>query len=70
MKDPAARSVLGMFMVLTLIAFWAVVVATFSARIGQLWWPIQTVIYIAAGIAWIFPAMPILRWIVTGRWRA
>ena len=67
--DPTARSVIGIFAVLALIAAWAVIIATFSAEIGQLWGPLQALIYIAGGIAWIFPAMPIMRWIVTGRWR-
>ena len=69
MTDPAARSVVGIFAVLALIALWAVIVASFSAQIAQLWFPLQLPIYIAAGIAWILPAMPIMRWIVTGRWR-
>ena len=69
MTDPATRSVIGIFAVLALIAVWAVIVTSFSATIGQLWSPLQAVIYIAAGIAWIFPAMPIMRWIVTGKWR-
>lgn len=68
MMDPAKRSVAGMFLVLALIALWAVVVTSFSSVIGQ--WPraVQLFVYIAAGVAWIFPAMPIMRWIVTGRW--
>ena len=67
--DPAKRSVAGIFLVLGLIAVWAVIVASFSGPIARLWFPLQLAIYIAAGIAWIFPAMPIMRWIVTGRWR-
>jgi len=69
MISPPARSVLGIFAVLALIAGWAVIVASFSTEIGQLWFPLQLLIYIVAGAAWIFPAMPIMRWIVTGRWR-
>lgn len=70
MTDPAIRSVAGIFLLLALIAMWAVIVASFSVLIGGLWWPLQALIYIVAGIAWIFPAMPVMRWIVTGRWRA
>ena len=70
MMDPAARSVAGMFLVLALITVWAVIVASFSVVIGGLWLPLQIVIYVFAGIAWIFPAKPIMRWIVSGRWRA
>lgn len=69
MIDPSTRSVIGIFGVLALIAAWAVIVASFSAEIGRLWFPLQLLIYIVAGVVWIFPAMPIMRWIVSGRWR-
>jgi hypothetical protein len=69
MRDPSARNVIGMFALLGLIAVWAVIVASFSGVIGGLWWPIQAVIYIVAGLVWIYPAKPIMRWIVTGNWR-
>jgi hypothetical protein len=69
MISPPARSVIGIFAVLALIAVWAVIVASFSAQIGQLWFPLQLLVYVVAGIVWIFPAMPIMRWAVTGRWR-
>ncbi len=65
---PEKRGVVGMFLVLAVIALWAVIVASFSAPIGRLPVLVQLPIYIAAGIVWIFPAMPIMRWIVTGRW--
>jgi predicted membrane channel-forming protein YqfA (hemolysin III family) len=67
--DPAKRSVAGMFLLLGLIAVWAVIVASFSGTISQLWLPLQVLTYVAAGVAWIFPAKPIMRWIVTGKWR-
>lgn len=67
--DPAKRSVIGMFGVLALIAVWAVIVASFGAQIARLWFPLQMLIYVVAGLIWIFPAMPIMRWIVTGRFR-
>lgn len=66
---PEKRGVVGMFLVLAVIALWAVIVASFSAPIGRLPVLVQLPIYIVAGIVWIFPAMPIMRWIVTGRWR-
>lgn len=69
MIKPETRSTFGMLGLVALIAVWAVIVASFSGLIGQLWWPLQAVVYIAAGIVWIFPAMPLMRWIQTGRWR-
>lgn len=67
--DPAARNVIAIFIVLAIIAAWAVIVASFSAEIGSLWGPLQLIIYVIAGIVWIFPAMPVMRWAATGRWR-
>lgn len=67
--EPSWRTPVGSLALLALIAVWAVIVTSFSPLIGGLWWPLQAVIYIAAGIVWIFPAMPLMRWMVTGKWR-
>ena len=67
--EPNWRMPIGSFGLLAIIALWAVLVASFSGLIGGLWWPIQAAIYLAAGIAWVFPAMPLMRWMVTGKWR-
>ena len=69
MIDPAKRGVIGMFLVLAVIGVWALIVGSFSGLIGRLPILLQLPIYLAAGIAWIFPAMPIMRWIAIGRWR-
>ncbi len=69
MIEPEKRGVIGMFLVLGVIALWAVIVASFSSVIGRLPVLVQLPIYVVAGIVWIFAAMPIMRWIVTGRWR-
>lgn len=69
MIEPSKRGVIGMFLVLGVIALWAVIVASFSGVIGRLPVLVQLPIYVVAGIVWIFAAMPIMRWIVTGRWR-
>jgi len=67
--DPAKRSVIGMFLVLGIIAVWAVIVASFATAISSLPILVQFPIYLLAGIAWIFAAMPVMRWIVIGRFR-
>ena len=67
--DPAKRSVIGMFLILGVIGLWAVIVASFSGAIGRLPILLQALVYLTAGVAWIFPAKPIMRWIVIGRWR-
>jgi hypothetical protein len=30
---------------------------------------VQAIVYIVAGIIWIFPMRPVLVWMETGRWR-
>ncbi|MDQ3471690.1 MAG: DUF2842 domain-containing protein, partial [Pseudomonadota bacterium] len=34
-------------------------------------WPVlvQAIFYLAAGLAWIVPLKPLLRWAETARWR-
>lgn len=66
---PSWRKPAGMFAILAIIAIWAVIVASFSSIIAG--WPrmVQLVIYVVAGIIWIFPTRPLLQWMETGRWR-
>jgi hypothetical protein len=66
---PNWRKPVGMLALLGYIAAWVVLVASFSVQIGALWWPIQTLLYLIAGIIWIAPLKPALRWMETGRWR-
>ncbi len=71
MKDyePTWRKPAGIFLILLLIAVWAVLVASVARLIEG--WPtlLQLPFYIAAGIAWILPLKPLLRWMETGRFR-
>jgi hypothetical protein len=69
MMDQSRRTILGTAALLGGIALWAVIVASFSGVIGSLWWPLQFFVYLIAGIVWIFPMMPLMRWMATGRWR-
>ena len=68
--NPSWRKPAGVALILALIAAWAVLVASLSSRVGA--WPalLQAPFYLVAGIAWILPLKPLLRWIETGRWRA
>ena len=65
--QPSWRKPAGIFGILALIAVWAMLVASFAGTVGQ--WPIlvQAIFYLAAGIAWILPLKPLLRWMETGR---
>ena len=68
--QPNWRKPAGIFTILALIAVWAVLVVSLSAEVGT--WPIliQAVFYLIAGIAWILPLKPLLRWMETGRFGA
>jgi hypothetical protein len=59
-----------MGLILLLIVVWAVIVATASGLLTGLPWPVHAVYYLVAGIVWILPLKPLLRWMETGRWRA
>ncbi len=69
MTEPSWRKPTGIFAILALIAVWAVLIASLSAAVGR--WPVllQTIFYLAAGIAWILPLKPLLRWMETGRFK-
>lgn len=66
---PSWRKPVGMFIILALILVWVVLIASFSATIGAWHWAIQLVVYLVAGIVWILPLKPLLRWMETGVWR-
>lgn len=66
---PSWRKPVGMFIILALILVWVVLIASFSATIGGWHWAIQLVIYLIAGIVWILPLKPLLRWMELGVWR-
>jgi predicted membrane channel-forming protein YqfA (hemolysin III family) len=67
--QPSWRKPAGMLLILAIIAIWTAIVASFSGTIGQ--WPalVQLPVYIVAGLVWIAPMKPLLRWMETGRWR-
>ena len=69
MSEPSWRRPAGIFAILLLIVFWAVLIATFAGQIGR--WPVlvQALFYLIVGIAWIAPLKPLLRWAQTGQWR-
>jgi hypothetical protein len=46
-----------------------VIVVTIAGRIGAIAWPLQALFYLVAGLVWILPLKPLLRWMETGRWR-
>jgi hypothetical protein len=64
------RKPAGMFLILALIAVWAMLVATAAQLIEGLPDIVHILYYLTAGIVWILPLKPLLLWMETGRWRA
>ena len=67
MTEPSWRKPAGIFAILALIAVWAVLVASLAGTVGE--WPVlaQALFYLVAGLAWVIPLKPLLRWMETGR---
>lgn len=67
--EPRPRPTIGIFLIMVVIILWAALVASVADVVGR--WPIaiQTIFYLVAGIVWILPLKPIMRWSETGRWR-
>ena len=66
---PTWRKPFGMMMILLLIAVWAMLVVSQAGRITALPRAVQVAVYLVAGIVWIAPLKPLLRWMELGRWR-
>ena len=67
--QPSWRKPAGIFAILALIAVWAAIIVTLSGSVGR--WPAlaQALFYLTAGIVWILPLKPLLRWMETGRFK-
>jgi hypothetical protein len=61
-ERPSWRKPAGIGLILLLIAAWAVVVASVAPLLEGLPWPVHALYYLMAGIAWILPLKPLLRW--------
>jgi hypothetical protein len=68
--NPSWRTPIGMFLILLLIAVWSVLVVTLADLITGWPWPLVALYYLVAGIVWILPLKPLIRWMQTGKWRA
>ena len=67
--QPTIRKPAGMAIILGLIVLLAWLVGSFSAEIAALPAWLQGIVYVGAGIIWIAPLKPLLRWMETGKWR-
>jgi hypothetical protein len=68
--EPSWRKPAGIFAILAIIAIWAALVASLAVFVEK--WPVlfQGLFYLVAGIVWIAPLKPLLRWMETGRFWA
>jgi hypothetical protein len=69
MNHPSWRKPAGMGLILLLILVWTVIVVSAAELLDGLAWPLHALYYTVAGIAWILPLKPLLRWMETGKWR-
>ena len=69
MIEPSGRKLAGISAILALIAIWALLIASHAQVVGG--WPVlvQAIFYLVAGMIWIAPLKPLLRWMETGRFR-
>jgi hypothetical protein len=68
--EPRWRQGAGMALILLLIAGWTVLVVSAAPLIaGAPKW-VHAIYYLVAGIVWILPLKPLLRWMETGKWRS
>jgi hypothetical protein len=65
--EPSWRQPFGIFVILAWIAAWSAIVATAASQIGSWHWAAHVLYYSVAGIVWILPLKPLLRWMETGR---
>lgn len=66
---PTWRKPAGILLILLLIAVWGFVVVTIAEALPSLPWPLKALFFVTAGIVWILPLKPLLRWMELGRWR-
>jgi hypothetical protein len=66
---PSWRKPVGMLLILLLITVWSGLIISQADHITALPGLAQIPIYLVAGIIWIFPLKPLLRWMELGRWR-
>jgi hypothetical protein len=62
MTEPSIRKPVGVLLILILIAVWALLVLAVSPYVLTTPWPVQAIFFTAAGVTWIFPLKPLLRW--------
>ena len=67
--EPRWRTGVGMALILLLICGWTVLAVSAAPLIRDLPAPAHILYYAVAGLAWILPLKPLIRWMHNGRWR-
>ena len=67
--EPSWRQPFGILLILVWIAVWSAIAVSASSLIAGAHWAVQALYYLVAGIVWILPLKPLLRWMELGRWR-
>jgi len=65
--NPSWRAGAGILLIVLLIVAWSVVAATLAGLIEGAPWPVLLLFYVAAGIGWVLPLKPLLRWMMADR---
>jgi predicted membrane channel-forming protein YqfA (hemolysin III family) len=68
-ERPTIRKPAGVFIILCMIAVLGWAIGTFADDLGRLHAAVQALVYLIAGVVWIAPLKPLLRWMETGKWR-
>ncbi len=66
--EPSWRQPFGIALILLLIAGWAVLVASAAPLIAHAPRWVHILYYVVAGLVWVLPVKPLLRWMETGKW--
>ena len=66
---PTWRKPAGIFLILALIVAWCGLVVSAADLIEGAAWPVKAAFFLVAGLAWILPLKPLLRWMETGSFR-
>ena len=67
--EPSWRQPFGIALILLLIAGWTMLVVSAASLLEGLPRWMHVIYYLIAGLIWIAPLRPLLRWMETGRWR-
>ena len=70
LERPSWRKSAGIALILLLILVWAALAVTAFDLVRAAPWPAHALYFLVAGIVWVLPLKPLLRWMETGRWRA